>query len=45
METEAKLDNDEFEDWKKESQNAASGQPDKFDNDSAFVQYEEVKNH
>ena len=43
IETETKLDNDDFEEWKKQQDQEAAGRPDKFDRDGAFTPYEEVK--
>lgn len=43
IETESKLDNDDFDEWKRQQEKDASGRPDKFDSDGAFTPYEEVK--
>lgn len=43
IETETKMDNDDFEEWRKQQEQEAAGRPDKFDKDGSFTQYEEVK--
>ena len=37
------MDNDDFEEWKKKQEEEAASRPDRFDRDSAFTPYEEVK--
>lgn len=43
IETETKMDNDDFEEWKKQQEQEAAGRPDRFDRDGTFTPYEEVK--
>lgn len=43
IETETKIDNDDFEDWRKQQEQEAAGKPDKFEKDGSFTQYEDVK--
>lgn len=43
IETETKMDNDDFDEWRKKQEQEAAEKPDKFDKDGSFTQYEEVK--
>lgn len=43
IEAETKLDNDAFDEWREQQEQAAAGKPDKFSQDGGFTNYVEVK--